>query len=125
MQIDAFTSNLTCFYRFVLLVSAIESDLYHLKEEKCQQTDQISKSAFPDFFLFALLTSQNRSYIMGIMRSGERGYDKIQRFEKIISYSTDKRIRFENDGAVFALGGKPVTLEIELYDADFYSIRFE
>ena len=44
---------------------------------------------------------------------------------QIFGNSVNKRIRFEDDGAVAALCGKPVTLEIELYDADLYAIKFE
>lgn len=44
---------------------------------------------------------------------------------EVFGNSTLKRIRFEDDSAVAALSGKEVTLEIEIEDADLYSIKFE
>ncbi|MBE6778102.1 MAG: hypothetical protein E7541_01800 [Ruminococcaceae bacterium] len=38
--------------------------------------------------------------------------------------ATDKRIRFEDDGAVARLAGKPVTLTLQMTDCDVYAIRF-
>ena len=37
---------------------------------------------------------------------------------------TDRRIHFEDEGAVAALSGKTVTLEARMRDADLYAIQF-
>ena len=43
---------------------------------------------------------------------------------EIFGNSTDKRIRFPDEGAVARLSGRPVTLTVRLLDADLYAIRF-
>ena len=71
--------------------------------------------------LFANIATSARGGAYFTLKSGDESYRSVE----VFGNSTHKRIRFENDGAVSALRGKPVTLTAELYDADLYSIKFE
>ena len=71
--------------------------------------------------LFANISTSARGHACFTLKSGEECFRSVE----IFGNSVNKRIRFEDDGAVSALRGKPVTLEIELYDADIYAIKFE
>ena len=71
--------------------------------------------------LYANLSTSARGYVRFTVRSADREYTSYE----MLGNSTDKRVRFPDDGAIGMLSGTPVTLEIELYDADIYAIRFE
>ena len=70
--------------------------------------------------LFANIQTSARGYAYFTLKSGNEEYASVE----VFGNSTDKRIRFDDDGAVKALSGKPVTLEIKMYDCDLYSIKF-
>ena len=70
---------------------------------------------------FANIATSARGGAYFTLKSG----DNIFRSVEVFGNSTNKRVRFENDDAVSTLSGKLVTLDIELYDADLYSIKFE
>ncbi len=71
--------------------------------------------------LFANLATSARGHIYFTLRSGKESYTSVE----IFGNATHRRIRFEDDEAIQKLCGEPVTLEIKLYDADLYSIKFE
>ena len=71
--------------------------------------------------LFANLSTSARGHAYFTLKSGDECFRSVE----IFGNSVNKRIRFEDDGAVSALRGKPVILEVELYDADLYAIKFE
>jgi hypothetical protein len=70
--------------------------------------------------LFANIQTSARGYAYFTLKSSNEEYTSVE----VFGNSTNKRIRFENDDAVKALSGKPVTLEIKLFDCDIYSIKF-
>ena len=91
----------------------------HAGGEKCQL---ISKEFIYDGDqLFANVATSARGSAYFTLKSGDECYRSVE----VFGNSTHKRIRFENDTAVASLKGKPVTLTVELYDADLYSIKFE
>ena len=71
--------------------------------------------------LFANIATSARGHAYFTLKSGDGAYASVE----VFGNHTHKRIRFEDDAAVKRLSGKPVTLEIKLYDADLYSIKFE
>lgn len=71
--------------------------------------------------LFANISTSARGHAYFTLKSGKECFRSVE----IFGNSVNKRIRFEDDGAVSALRGKTVTLEVELYDADIYAIKFE
>ena len=71
--------------------------------------------------LFANIQTSARGYAYFTLKSESEEYTSVE----VFGNSTNKRVRFENDEAVKALSGKPVTLEIKLFDCDIYSIKFE
>ena len=71
--------------------------------------------------LYANLETSARGGAYFTIRCGDESYTSCEMFGN----ATHKRIRFEDDEAVARLSGKPVTLEIEMYDCDIYSIKFE
>ena len=71
--------------------------------------------------LFANVATSARGHAYFTLKSEGKAFASVE----VFGNATHKRIRFEDDAAVASLKGKPVTLEIELYDADLYSIKFE
>jgi len=71
--------------------------------------------------LYANIATSARGYAVFTLSSDGEEYSSVE----IFGNSVDKRIRFEDDGAVARLSGRCVCLKVELYDADLYSIRFE
>ena len=71
--------------------------------------------------LHANLATSARGYAYFTLHSGEESYTSLE----IFGNSTDKRIRFEDDEVIKRLSGKPVTLEVRMFDCDLYSIKFE
>lgn len=70
--------------------------------------------------LYANIATSARGSAYFTLRSGDEEYTSVE----VFGNSTDKRIRFEDDEAVARLSGKPVTLTVEMFDCDIYSIRF-
>ena len=70
--------------------------------------------------LYANIATSARGEAYFTLRSGDEEYTSVE----VFGNSTDKRIRFEDDEAVARLSGKPVTLTVEMFDCDIYSIRF-
>lgn len=71
--------------------------------------------------LFVNLATSARGYAYFTLKCNGEEITSLE----IFGNSTDKRIRFEDDGAIERFSGKEVTLEVKLYDADLYSIRFK
>ena len=71
--------------------------------------------------LFANLATSARGYVQFTLQSEDACFPSVEMFGN----ATHKRIRFADDAAVSALCGKPVTLRIDLYDADLYAIQFQ
>ncbi len=71
--------------------------------------------------MFANMSTSARGYIYFTLKSSDG--ETIESCE-MFGDSVDKKIGFE-DGAVEALSGKEVVLEMRMLDADIYSIRFE
>ena len=71
--------------------------------------------------LFANIATSARGYAYFTLKCGDECFRSVE----VFGNSVNKRIRFEDDGAVSALCGKTVTLEVELYDADLYAVKFE
>lgn len=70
--------------------------------------------------LYANIATSARGWAYFTLRCGEEEYTSCE----IFGNSTDKRIRFEDDGAIAHLAGKPVTLRMRMYDCDIFAIRF-
>ena len=70
--------------------------------------------------LYANIATSARGSVYFTLISGDERYESCETFGN----SVDKRIRFDDDETVKNLSGKPVRLEIRLYDADLYSINF-
>ena len=71
--------------------------------------------------LFANISTSARGSLYFTIISGGEEYTSVE----VFGNSTCKRIRFEDDGAVSKLSGRPVTLKIDVFDADIFSIRFK
>lgn len=71
--------------------------------------------------LYANLATSARGGVYFTLKSGDEEYTSCEMFGN----STNKRVRFEDDDAVARLSGKKVTLTMELFDCDVYSIKFE
>ncbi len=71
--------------------------------------------------LYANIETSARGGAYFTLKCGDESYTSVE----VFGNATDKRIRFEDDEAVAKLSGKPVTLEIGMYDCDIYAIRFE
>jgi hypothetical protein len=70
--------------------------------------------------LHANIATSARGSLVFTLKSSDGEYTSLE----VFGNSTDKRIRFEDDGAISRLSGKPVTLTVKMYDADLYSIKF-
>ena len=70
--------------------------------------------------LFANIATSARGGAYFTLKCGEQSYTSCE----VFGNATHKRIHFEDD-AVAHLSGKPVTLEVEMYDCDLYAIKFE
>ena len=71
--------------------------------------------------LYANIETSARGGAFFTLKCGEESYTSCE----VFGNATHKRIRFEDDGAVARLSGKPVTLEVEMFDCDLYAIKFE
>ena len=71
--------------------------------------------------LYENIATSARCHAYFTIKSGSETYTSVE----VFGNATHKRIRFADDAAIERLRGKNVTLEIELYDADLYSIKFE
>ena len=71
--------------------------------------------------MYANIATSARGYIYFTLRSTD---GEVSESCEMFGDSVDKKIGFE-DGAVEALSGKEVVLEMRMLDADIYSIRFE
>ena len=71
--------------------------------------------------LYANMATSARGSVYFTLKCGDEEYTSCEMFGN----STDKRIRFDDDEVVKRLAGKPVTLKIEMFDCDVYSIKFE
>ncbi len=71
--------------------------------------------------MYANIATSARGYIYFTLRSTD---GKVIESCEMFGDSVDKKIGFE-DGAVEALSGKEVVLEMRMLDADIYSFRFE
>ena len=71
--------------------------------------------------LFANLATSARGYAYFTLKCGNEEVTSLEMFGN----ATNKRIRFEDDETVKRFSGKPVTLEIKMFDCDIYSIKFE
>lgn len=71
--------------------------------------------------LYANIATSARGYAYFTLKSGDEAYTSCE----IFGNATNKRIRFEDDDAVKKLAGKPVTLEVKMFDSDLYAIKFE
>lgn len=71
--------------------------------------------------LFVNMATSARGFAYFTLKCGDEEYTSCEMFGN----SVNKRIRFEDDGIVKNLAGKPVTLRIEMSDCDIYSIKFE
>ena len=70
--------------------------------------------------LYANIVTSARGSAYFTLTSGDESYTSVE----VFGNSTDKRIRFEDDEAVAKLSGKPVRLEMKLFDSDIYAVRF-
>ncbi len=71
--------------------------------------------------LYSNLETSARGSAFFTLKCGDEEYTSCEMFGN----SVNKRIRFEDDEIVKRFSGKPVTLEIKMYDCDIYSIKFE
>ncbi len=71
--------------------------------------------------LYANMSTSARGSVYFTLKCGEESYTSCEMFGN----SVDKRIRFDDDGIVARLSGKPVILEMEMLDSDVYTVRFE
>jgi hypothetical protein len=71
--------------------------------------------------LYANIATSARGYAYFTLKCGDEEYVSYETFGNKV----DKRIHFLDDKAVKKLSGKPVILEVKMYDADLYSIKFE
>jgi len=71
--------------------------------------------------LYVNIATSARGYAYFTLKSGDETYTSCE----IFGNSVNKRVRFEDDAAVSRLAGKPVTLEMRMFDCDVYSIKFE
>ncbi len=71
--------------------------------------------------LYVNIATSARGGAYFTLKCGDEQYTSCEMFGN----STNKRIRFEDDDAVRRLSGKPVTLKIEMFDCDIYSIKFD
>lgn len=71
--------------------------------------------------LYANLATSARGSVYFTLKCGDEEYTSCEMFGN----STNKRIRFDDDEVVSRLSGKPVTLTMELFDSDVYSVKFE
>ena len=90
----------------------------HAGGEKCVVKTKELVYDGSDLFV-NIATSARGSAYFTLCSDGEE-----YRSYEIFGNRCDKRIRFEDDEAVKKLSGKPVTLKIEMFDCDVYSIRF-
>ena len=71
--------------------------------------------------LYANIETSARGGAYFTLKCGEEAYTSCE----IFGNATHKRIHFEDDDCVARLSGKPVTLEVEMFDCDLYAIKFE
>lgn len=71
--------------------------------------------------LYANIATSARGYAYFTLKCGDEEVTSVEMFGN----STNKRIRFEDDEVISRFSGKPVTLEIKMFDCDIYSIKFE
>ena len=71
--------------------------------------------------LYANIETSGRGHVYFTLISDGVEYPSYE----IFGNSTDKRIRFLDDGAVARLSGKPVVLKMSILDGDVYSFKFE
>ena len=71
--------------------------------------------------LFANIATSARGGAYFTLKCGDEAVTSVE----IFGNSTHKRIRFADDEAVAKFSGKPVTLEVEMYDCDLFAIKFE
>ena len=87
-------------------------------EEKCVTTKEFT---YDGGELYANVATSARGSVYFTLTSGDEEYTSVE----VFGNSCDKRIRFEDDEAVSRLAGKPVKLQMKLFDADVYAIKFE
>ena len=71
--------------------------------------------------LYANIATSAKGYAYFTLKCGKEEYSSYE----IFGNSVDKKISFIDSDAVKKLSGKPVTLEVRMWDADIYAIRFE
>jgi hypothetical protein len=70
--------------------------------------------------LYINVETSARGYAYFTLSSTDGEYTSIE----VFGNSTDKRVRFEDDGIIARLSGNEVVLSVRMFDADLYSIRF-
>ncbi len=71
--------------------------------------------------LYANIATSARGSVYFTLKCGDEEYTSCEMFGN----SANKRIRFDDDEVVARFSGKPVTLTMELFDCDVYSIKFQ
>ena len=92
--------------------------LYAPFEEKMAYTKEF---LYTGTALYANIETSGRGHVYFTLISDGVEYPSYE----IFGNSTDKRIRFLDDGAVARLSGKPVVLKMSILDGDVYSFKFE
>lgn len=70
--------------------------------------------------LYANIETSARGFAYFTLKCGDEEYTSCE----IFGNAVDKLIRFDKEDAVKRLSGKEVTLTLQMYDCDIYSIRF-
>lgn len=71
--------------------------------------------------LYANIETSARGGAYFTLKCGDEVYTSCE----VFGNATHKRIHFEDEACVARLSGKPVTLEVEMFDCDLYAIKFE
>lgn len=87
-------------------------------EEKLLVTKEF---AYDGDKLFANIATSARGYAYFTLKCGDEEYVSYETFGNKV----DKRIHFLDDEAIKKLSGKPVILEVRMYDCDLYAIKFD
>ena len=100
----------------------IRKDGFVSRHSGSEPTKLVTKEfVFEGKDLFANIATSARGGAYFTLKCGEEAVTSLE----VFGNSTHKRIRFADDEAVAKLSGKPVTLEVEMYDCDLFAIKFE
>lgn len=107
----------TAFCRFTIRLDGFVSR-YAGGDEKLLVTKEFT---YDGSILHANIATSARGYAYFTLKCGDEEYTSYE----VFGNSVNKRIHFVDADAVEKLCGKPVTLEIRMYDCDIYSIKFD